>query len=245
LKETMFRRISVVALIFFCALYFAIWSYVQFTVYRAKQLIEDAERLQVGVTSEDQVRGFSHNHGGQTYDTDHGKVLNESDIEASSWVFVLSPSLRFNVGSSILPRLGFRQWTTQVILDVRDGHLVRSMFGIGVIRSDGLQLEEFTTIGLKPFIDTDDRPYRVYDAHITGPPADFLGVAMRPDANPNERERGLNFNFRCLTRLRECRHACELMPAAWNDLPLDRRIHYADHHELVVDAECRGALGGN
>jgi hypothetical protein len=136
---------------------------------------------------------------------------------------------------------GQREWAAQVILDERNGYLIKSFFGIVITRSDGVQLEGFATLGIGPFID--GHPYQVSDAYVTGPPVEFLGVQIGPDASKDEKRRGLDFNFGCLTRFKECRHVCEVMPRVWKDLPLHRRVHYPDGRELVIDTECRQALG--
>src|ERR1700674_5099184 len=239
-KRKALRKPVAILVFCICALYLGTWSYSRYKIYRAERLIEDVQQLKVGVTSDDELRRFSVNHGGDFYITAHRKPPAADEVEASVWISVLSASVRFRGKVYSLPVFGQRQWAAQVILDERDGHLVKSFFGIAIMRSDGVQLEGFTTITTGPFID--GYPYHVSEAHVTGPPAEFLGVQIGPDASNDEKHRGLSFNFGCLTRLKECRHVCEVMPGAWKDLPLDRRIHYPDGHELVGDAECRQAL---
>lgn len=225
----------------FCALYLGTWSYSRYKVHEAERLIEDVKQLKVGVTSKDELRRFSINHDGDFYSTAHREPMAADEVEASGWISVLSARLPFRGKVYSLPVFGQRQWATQVILDERDGHLVKSFFGITIMRSDGVQLEGFTTLTIGPFID--GYPYHVSDAHVTGPPAEFLGVQIGPDASKDEKLRGLTFNFDCLTGLHPCRHVCELMPSAWRDLPLNQRIHYPDGHEIAIDSECRHALG--
>jgi hypothetical protein len=237
-------RRPVATLVFcICALYLGTWSYSRYKIYRAERLIEDVQQLKVGVTSEDELRRFSINHGGDFYLTPHRKPPATDEVEASVLISVLSASLRLRDKVYSLPVFGQREWAAQVILDERDGHLVKSFFGIAITRSDGVQLEGFATLGIGPFIDS--HPYHVSDAYVTGPPTEFLGVQIGPDASKDEKLRGLNFNFGCLTGLHACRHVCEVMPSAWNDLPMDRRVHYPDGRELVIDTECRQALGPN
>ena len=239
-KRKTSRRLVTSLFLGICAVYLTAWSYSRYKVHKAERLIEDVQLLKVGVTSEEELRRFSVNHGGDFHTTDHREPLAVDEAEASVWISVQSAGLPFRGKVYSLPVFGQRQWAAQVILDERDGHLVKSFFGIAIMRSDGVQLEGFTTITTGPFID--GYPYHVSEAHVTGPPAEFLGVQIGPDASNDEKHRGLSFNFGCLTRLKECRHVCEVMPGAWKDLPLDRRIHYPDGHELVVDAECRQAL---
>ncbi len=224
-----------------CGLYLGPWSYSRYKIRKAERFIEDVEHLEIGVTSEEELRRFSIDHGGNIYPTAHREPPAVGEVDASVWIWVLSPSLRFRDKVYSFPGFGQRQWATQAILDLRDGHLVRSVFGIAVRRSDGVELEAFVTLGTKPFIRY-GYPYHVYDAHVTGPPTEFLGVEIGPDASKDEKQRGLGFNFGCLNRLNECRHVCEVMPSAWKDLPLDRRIHYPDRSEIAVDTECRQAL---
>jgi hypothetical protein len=243
-KRMALRRLLTTLLLGICALYLTAWIYYRYKVHKAERLIEDVEQLKIGITSEKELRRFSIKHGGDFYPTAHREPLAANEVDASVWIFVLSPSLRLRGKNYNLPGLNQRQWSTQVMLDQRDGHLVKSFFGIAVRRSDGVQLEGFATVGNKQFLQY-GYSYHAYDAHVTGPPAEFLGVEIGPDASDDEKHRGLSFNFGCLTSHEECRHVCEVMPGAWMDLPLDRRIHYPDGHELVVDAECRQALGAS
>jgi hypothetical protein len=242
-KRKALRKPVAILVFCICALYLGTWSYSRYKIYRVERLIQDVQQLKVGVTSDDELRRFSVNHGGDFYLTAHRKLPAADEVEASVWISVLSASLRFRDRVYSLPVFGQREWAAQVILDERDGHLVKSFFGIAITRSDGVQLEGFATLGIGPFID--GHPYHVSDAYVTGPPAEFLGVQIGPDASKDEKQRGLNFNFGCLARLNECRHVCEVMPSAWNDLPNYRRVHYPDGRELVIDAECRQALGPN
>jgi hypothetical protein len=235
------RRLATTLIFGICVAYVLVWSYSRYKVRKAEKLIEDVEQLKIGATSEEELRRFSINHGGDFYSTAHRVPTAADEVEASGWISVLSAGLPFRGKVYSLPVFGQRQWATQVILDERDGHLVKSFFGITIMRPDGVQLEGFTTVTIGPFID--GYPYHVSDADVTGPPAEFLGVQIGPDASKEEKLRGLTFNFDCLTGLHPCRHVCELMPSAWRDLPLNQRIHYPDGHEILIDAECRHALG--
>jgi hypothetical protein len=238
--------LRILALIVFacCILYLAAWSYSLSLARKARDLIGHAERLGIGVTTEEEVRGFSADHGGKFESYDQSAISGPDEAEATTSIQVFSPRVTIHGRDFHLPGFAQRGWGVLVTLGLRDGHLVRAMFGIAVGRSDGEVLEAQTTLGGPNFAQSRGGPYHVYDAHISGgPPGEALDVAMGPQATEIERKHGLDFNLKCLTRLRECRHACELMPSAWKDLPLDRRMHYADHHELLIDAECRHALG--
>jgi hypothetical protein len=125
-------------------------------------------------------------------------------------------------------------------LEVERGHLSNLRLSLFVSRSDGFGLNPSVVLtGATPLAAPDGAPYYVYEAHVTGPPGEALRIELSPAASPEERRKGFDLNFSCLTALRECRHVCETMPTAWKDLPSERHIRYSDGREKLANSECR------
>ncbi|MGH9681778.1 MAG: hypothetical protein ACRD4Y_17665, partial [Candidatus Acidiferrales bacterium] len=156
-------------------------------------------------------------------------------------VSVQSPSLTFGESIHVLP--GRRRWGVSAYLPIEDGYLSSVTFDLGVFRADGLMLNpEVVLTGKERLLAPDGVSYFVHQPVVSGPPTEMIKVELRPNASADERKKAFDFNFSCLTRFRECRHVCELLPNAWKDLHPESRIHYGDGREKVIDSECRDRL---
>jgi hypothetical protein len=128
----------------------------------------------------------------------------------------------------------------QAYLPIENSHLSRAYFALSSFRSDGLELSGSARLtGSQPLAVPEGVSYYVYQAHVTGPATESLIAELSPAATPKELKKGFDFNFSCTTGFREFKHVCELIPTAWKDLPEDRRIHYSDGPDKVMDSECR------
>jgi hypothetical protein len=209
--------------------------------YKAEQMIRDLQALKVGETTAEEVRKLSEQHG--------GRIFHVSKDEADSsfgptYVFGYSSGV-VRVGEFVqLLRAPFvRPWMVQANLDLYDERLVRWTLGILVFRSDDFNLS--TSVSSEEHVRhafSEDVSYWVYEAHVTGPPSQDVNVELAANATRVERRKAFDINMRCLTSLFECKQVCELIPSAWQDLPLERRLQYADGREKKVDAYCREAL---
>ena len=203
-----------------------------------KKLITDVQQLRVRLTSEDEIQALSRKYGG-TY-TSAGK---QGDFDQPAYYLVAVRSPLLIIGEKFRALPGRRAWVAQAYLPVENGHLSRVYFDVGAFRSDGMALSASVRLtGSKPMAAPEGVSYYVYEAHVTGPPTESLNVELSPAATAEERRKGFNFNLSCMTGFRECRHVCEVMPTAWKDFPVERRLQYSDGREKVIDSECRERL---
>ena len=197
----------------------------------AQELCADVQQLRVGTTTEAEVQRLSRKYNGTFTSSD-------SDQPAHYLVSIWSPLLIVGQHYYVLP--GRRTWGAQAYLPIENGHLSRAYYALSSFRSDGLELSGSARLtGSQPFAAPEGVSYYVHQAHVTGPPTESLIVELSPAATPQEHKKGFDFNFSCLTGFRECKHVCELMPTAWKDLPVDRRIQYSDGPDKMMDSECR------
>jgi hypothetical protein len=201
-----------------------------------RELIADVQQLRVNITTETEIQELSRKYGGTYYGAAKQGDLGES---AHYLIAIWSPLLIIRQNYHTLP--GRRVWGAQAYLPVENGRLSEVVhFGLGFFRSDRLELTASVQLaGKKPLAAPDGVSFYVFEAHVTGPPTESLNVELSPAATPEERRRGFDFDLSCFTGFRECRHVCEVMPTAWQNLPLERRIQYGDGREKVTDSECR------
>ena len=200
----------------------------------SRSLIGEQQGLEVGKTTEAQIRKLSDRYNGK-FSAEH---IQDEVPQASNYrVSVMSPYLMIADSARILP--GLRRWGFFVSLEVEHGYLSRLHLSQGVSRSDGFQLHSTVRLtGNNPLAAPDGLPYYVSEAHITGPRGEALVVELGPTATMEERKKGFGFNFSCLTGLRECRHVCDSMPNAWRDLTPRRRLMYEDGSPVNDYKEC-------
>jgi hypothetical protein len=182
----------------------------------ARSLLGELKRLEVGKTTEAQIRKLSDQYAGKY---SPANLQNQILQPASFEIIVRNPYIMIANSARALP--GRRSWGFVVTLVVERGYLSELYLGMGVYRSDGLGLESKVRLTDGTNLQGDpEAPYYVSEAHITGPPGEALVVWLGPTATTEEREKGFGFNFSCLTAFRECRHVCQTMPSAWRDLTL-------------------------
>jgi len=204
-----------------------------------KQLIGDMQQIKSGMNSDEELGKLSKKYGGTFYTASGHEEPRRTDGRYElriSGPFIVIRNHFFHVP-------GQRPWTVLATFDVNDGTLDGALLVAAVMRSDGVILQGFTGINFKNLFRNLEPSYAVLEPHITGPPTEAVNVHLRPGATAEQIRRAFDINFQCLTGLRGCQHVCELMPSAWEDLPLEKRLHYADGHENVIDSECRTALG--
>jgi hypothetical protein len=202
----------------------------------SRSLVGELQRLEVGKTTEAQIRKISDQYAGRY---SPANTENQKPQPASYDVSVWSPYMMIAGSARTLP--GLKRWGLFASLEVEHSYLSHLHLSLGVSRSDGFGListVRLTGTGGHPVAAPDGMPYYVYEAHITGPPGEALVVELGPTATLEERKRGFGFNFSCLTALRECRHVCDTMPSAWRDLSLRGRLTYEDGSPLNDYREC-------
>lgn len=193
----------------------------------SRSLIGELKRLEVGRTTEAQIRKLSDRYGGKY----------SSEKPGSYEFLVRSPCIMIANPARTLP--GLRLWGLVVSLEVEHGYLSHLYLELGVSRSDGFEMDSSVRLTGSSLLGPPERvPYYVSEAHITGPPGESLVVHLGPTATAEEREKGFGFNFSCLTALRECRHVCDIMPSAWRDLSPRGRMTYEDGRPLDDYREC-------
>jgi hypothetical protein len=223
-----------------CAVIFCIGGYGLdwYRVHRSKQFVERLRQFHVSQTTEQEVEKFVSRFGG-TYSPPQPATQDSSAQPAHYFSAITSPYVTLRDSPYTLP--GLRVWTVYAFLTVESGRLSNVYASQYVLRSGrfglGTSIELTKSRELGSLLDFG--PYYVYEAHITGPAGERFGVRLSPEATPDERRKAFDFNFSCLTQLRECRHVCEMMPSAWRDLSPDRRLRYEDGREVVSDSECR------
>jgi hypothetical protein len=228
-------QVTIGIVLLVCVVYVSVYGIEWRRRIEIQHLLADAQALRVGVTTADEVRELSQKYGGKFL----LPVSGATDAQASICnIFLSNPQLEIAREARVLP--GRRLWDAVLVLAVRDGLLRRADLRFIIRRSDGFLLFAHTGLLEKgPPTPPEETSYLVTEPRLTGPAGEPLDVELRLGATAEERKKAFDFNLSCLTGLRECRHVCEVMPSAWRDLPLERRIHYDDGREKRVDEECR------
>jgi hypothetical protein len=199
---------------------------------RLEALVQSIKTLQVGVTSDEEVRALSERYGGRF--SPEG-TFTEPRTSTYSLGFS-SPYLQGADGLHTLP--GRRLWIAGVELVIRDRRLVRTLVRFMVMRSDGYVLMSGVDVVQRgPSYPAEWASYEVFEPHVTGNPNEGLKVLLSPEATTAERDKAFRINFSCFTALRECRHPCDVLPEAWHDL----RVRHPWERGDSMDADCRQA----
>ncbi len=197
---------------------------------RLEALVRSIKNLQVGVTSDEDVRALSERYGGRF--SPEG-TFTEPRTSTYSLGFS-SPYLRGADGYHTLP--GRRLWMAGVELVIRDRRLIRTFVRFMVMRSDGYVLMSGVEVAQRgPSYPPEWASYEVFEPHVTGNPNEGLKVLLSPEATAAEKDKAFQINFSCLTALRECRHPCDVLPEAWQDL----RSRHPGARGDSMDADCR------
>lgn len=239
-KHPVLRWFLLVVLVLFCSAYLCAFSYARYKREQARQLITDMQQIKIGMKSEDKLQALSVKYGG-TFNSgsglqEPGRANGRYELRISS-AFVVIRNHFYH-----LPGPGRRPWAVLADFDVTDGYLTSARLSTAVLRSDEVTPEGSTWTNLKNLLGNVPPPYVVVVPVVTGPPTESLDVQLGPEATAEEVKRAFDFNLRCLTRLRECKHVCEVMPSAWEDLPPGNRMRYPDGRERAIDTECRAAI---
>jgi hypothetical protein len=215
---------------------YAIWWQ---RIQRAKTLIEQLHRLEVGRTPEYQIRTLVAQYSGR-----HAAELEENGVQLPVRydlrydVALYAPYILIGGSARTLP--GLRQWGLVASLEVKNGYLSNLYLSQGVLRADGFELHSTLRLnGEDSHAVPDGVPYYVYEAHITGPPGEAIGAELSAAASAEDRTKGFSFSFSCLTTLRGCRHVCDTFPSVWNDLTPRDRLTYGDGTPVNDYRECR------
>jgi hypothetical protein len=230
------KLVALCATIFFAiGLLYVAWYTFEFRRAQiSRRLTGELRRLEVGKTTESQIRRLSEQYDGR-YSA--AQYQNQTHQPESYDIYVSSPYIMIAGSARTLP--GRRLWGLVASLAVENGYLSHLRLRLFVFRSNGFGLHSIVDLtGPKPRAAPDGVPYYVYEAHITGPPGETLGVELSPAASTEERRKGFNFNLSCLTALRECRHVCDTLPSAWKDLTPDARLTYEDGSPVNDYREC-------
>ena len=202
----------------------------------SRNLIGELKRLDVGKTTEAQIRKLSERYAGK-YSPAHFESQIQMWHPASYYVEVVSPYMMVAGSARTLP--GLKSWLFYASLEVEQGYLSNLHLSLNALRSDGFWLHStIRLLGKNPSGAPDGVAYYVSEAHITGPPGEALVVELGPTATWEEREKGFGFNFSCLTAFRECRHVCQTMPSAWRDLTPRGWLTYEDGRQVNDYSEC-------
>jgi hypothetical protein len=208
----------------------------------AARLIDSVRALKMGVTTADEVRQLSERFGGTLYPARLSSAGSLFDQSAPTYSLeVTSPLISFRNHHFNGAGPGIRFWVVSAALSIKDGHLSEYSLGVLVKRSDDFDLRSYLSVADEIPIDPRGSSYLVNEAHVTGPPGEALLVRITPRASVAERRKAFDFDLRCLTAMRECRHVCQLSPSAWVDVG-DHRQYYEDGREKVTEAECENFL---
>jgi len=196
----------------------------------AERLIREIRRLEVGATTESEVNRLLDRFG------EHLSVQKATSSsnpnESSALLGFSTPYLIIAREPRTLP--GRRPWLINALLVVKDQRLSEVYISFLIKRSDGVFLDSVIDLGERD-LTSGERSYFVSEPHVTGPPSEALKVHLGQQATNTERSRGFDINFSCLTALRECRHVCDVMPDAWQDL-IER---YPSGRGKQADADCQ------
>jgi hypothetical protein len=233
------KRVLVLSVVLMCSAYFGELCFMRYRCAEAVRLINSVQKLKIGGTSSEEVRQLSERFGGEFHSGDGSNALapNPSSYVLTVW----SPYLLIRGNALPMPGPGLRIWGVMATLYIEDGHLAEVYLMLAVKRSDELDLSSNVKVRNKLMIGPEGVSYYVVEPHVTGPPTEALEAEVSPEASSEERRKAFDFNTKCLTSLRECRHVCEISPSAWKDLG-EHRLRYEDGREKVVDAECRQSL---
>jgi hypothetical protein len=193
---------------------------------RLEKLVQSIKTLQVGVTTDEEVRALSERYGGRF--TPEG-TFTEPRTSTYSLDFS-SPYIRGADGFHTLP--GRRVWFVSVELTIKERRLEQEWVRFVVARSDGVLLVHAVQVASH---DLHGENYVIFEPHTTGPPSEGFKVYLTPKATPAEHETAFRFNYSCLTGLRECRHTCDFAPDVWHE---PRRLHPGERGDSM-DADCR------
>jgi hypothetical protein len=240
--RTLALRFVVIALVIVAAFWGLLQTYAQYKAHRAKSLLAEASRVQVGDT-EESVLALSSRYDGfkwtpeplppreQWIDKDeYDYQLNlQCDYKyelgispfgisvaspASRWTQILRAA-RERVPEHLRPLLGLRDWGTTVELSIRRGR-VQSVSAMTLVEGRSQWVGHSWELAERmPRSHMPARAYSIGAAHLTM--ADGGGEMVQnfftPTASKQEMKAARKFDARCLTSLRGC-GLCDVSPRA-------------------------------
>jgi len=243
--------------------YGSLWAYVAYEAHRAKSLVAEVSRVQVGDT-EASVIALTNRYGGfkwtpeplppreQWIDKDEYDYQTEQQSDykyelgispfgtsvaapTGRWTQVLR-SGRERVPVHLRPLLGLRDWGTTVELSIRRGH-VQSVSAMTLVQGRSQWLGcSWELAERMPRSHMPLRAYAVGAAHLTM--ADGGGEMIQnfftPSASQEEVEAARRFNAGCLTSLRGCGF-CDVAPGA-----LEYLKQHPDAAWNIIPPKCKG-----
>lgn len=237
MRRRMIARTVISLLVVVASLYIGVYAVCRHRMQRAKALVEQLQGLEAGKTPESQIKRLVDQYGGKyspSHEENHMKQSAVYDLGLSSPYMVMAGAAR------TLP--GLRIWGLIASLEVRDGYFNNLYLSLSIVRSDHVTLHSTVRLTNKQsVVAPHGEPYYVYEAHITGPPGEAMGVVVSPAASVEDRKKAFDLNFLCLTSFQECRQVCQILPSAWKDLTPGARLRYEDGTPMYGDSECRKA----
>ena len=219
-------RIVVGILLLVCLTYVCQYTTEWHRRQRLEALVQSIKTLQVGVTTDEEVRALSERYGGRF--APEG-TFTEPRTSTYSLGFS-SPYLQGADGFRTLP--GRRVWFVTVELTIKERRLEQEWVRFVVARSDGVLLVHAVQVANHDF---HWENYVIFEPHTTGTPSEGFKVYLTPKATSAEHETAFRFNFWCLTGLSECRHPCDFVPDVWHEL---RVLHPGERGDSM-DADRR------
>ena len=168
-------RIVVGILVLVCLTYICEYAIEWHRRQRLEALVQSIKTLQVGVTTDEEVRALSERYGRRF--TPEG-TFTEPRTSTYSLGFS-SPHMRRADGYHTLP--GRRLWMADVELVIRDRRLTQTSVRFMVMRSDGYVLMSGVEVAQRgSSYPAEWASYEVFEPHITGPPNEGLKVLLSP-----------------------------------------------------------------
>jgi hypothetical protein len=191
------------------------------TRHRAEELLSAVKSLRLGESTLENTAAFRARFGLNLVPPDH-LVFPSGSEQRYSVLFVSQPLNAFQVEHSRLWNWGWGPRGTSVEVRYREGKLFEVRYTIStlVLADTG----EMTGIGAGFYLQEEVRHggHPDYSIGIDRKPVAILTrrmlVKVTPRANDKERKEALDFDFVCMSSLRGCMGACEIMPAAWKEL---------------------------
>jgi len=173
---------------------------------RADHLLLDLQRLQIGLTSADEIKRLS-----EKYD---GKFAESS---SSYQLRIVAPNVMIRNEPYALP--GLRLWAMLAVLGVRENRLDRIDLMTGISRSGKTSIGALVTVSAQQN-PQGNTPYSVrYVTEFSSWPSEFLSVRATPDASSIQLQKAFDVKLSCFTSFLPCQNVCDIMRRAWDDLP--------------------------
>ena len=250
-------RVAIFALLLALLTSILLIAYTHYEVHRATTLLSEVSRLQVG-DREESVLAIVNEYGGIKWTPDplppkeqwvepeeyeyQKQLVSDYNYEITVTPFEtmsrLPPKLQslYDLLYSIPPNrravFGLRDWSTTVVLSIRERQLRRVS---AMTRVEGRCTwlgHKWELTDLMPHADMPHRPYLIGTAHMTILPNGGNAITnfFTPAASQEEKEIARSFNSACLTRWSGCNGLCEIAPraveylkknpeATWNIIP--------------------------